>query len=110
MTGDSRNARRHRARPRRDARATTITAETLDFAQDLFVRLVGELLLDPYGVLQEVVYTETEPESFARLRRIATDLGFDFDELAREFGTPVERDRLRRIETAAPPEGPRDDQ
>ncbi|NTF17337.1 hypothetical protein G6L37_02715 [Agrobacterium rubi] len=70
------------------------TDRVIEFAAEAFRRHLGELLDDPTWLVEE---GDLDPvEYIAEQRRIAADLGIDFDSLSEEIGSPFEVERLRR--------------
>lgn len=69
-----------------------ISAETFEWAKEALIMQLELLLDDPYA-------DQNPAEVIAGLRRIAQDLGLDFDVLVDEFGTTYERDRLKKLES-----------
>jgi hypothetical protein len=73
-----------------------LSDEALRFARAAFVSEIEELLDDPSYLLHP--WRECEPlEELDRYRRIAINLGIDFDDLIARAGTDFERERLRLI-------------
>jgi hypothetical protein len=69
--------------------------ETLEWCRDAFERAVDFLLDDPYGFDTD---PSVIPGIIARHRRVAQDLGLDFDALVAEMGSPYEIERLQKLE------------
>ncbi len=75
----------------------TISDETLEFARDSFRWLLMDVLDDPFSLVEPD--REREPrEAFARFRRLAADLGLDYEEILNE-AHEYERKRLAQIES-----------
>ena len=72
--------------------------ETLEWAQDAFRSHLDILLDDPYGFKGD---KDAVPGIVQQYRRVAQDLGLDFDTLVAEIGTPYEIERLRKLEDEA---------
>jgi hypothetical protein len=84
-----------------------LSPESLHFAQSAFEAEIEGLLDDPSDLLHP--WREREPaEELARFRRIAVDLGIDFDELLARAGTDFERERLRLIDEGTIKAAPRE--
>lgn len=70
------------------------TDRVIEFATEAFRRHLGDLLDDPTWLLDE---EDLDPvEYIAEQRRIAADLGIDFDSMSEELGSPHEVERLQR--------------
>lgn len=77
------------------------TDRVIEFAIEAFKRHLDDLLDDPSWLAEDQTrYPEEEQvdpvEYIAEQRRIAADLGLDFDILSEELGTPYEVERLQR--------------
>jgi hypothetical protein len=73
---------------------TTVGSETLAWAHNAFEMETSDLLDDPFGV----VIDQPFPEYIAQRRRIAEDLGLDFDKICKVHGSDYELERLRKLE------------
>lgn len=72
------------------------TDRVIEFATEAFHRHIDDLLDDPSWLLQE---DDLDPSEYiAEQRRIAEDLGIDFDELIQQVGHDYEISRLRDYE------------
>jgi len=70
------------------------TDRVIEFAVEAFKRHLDDLLDDPSWLIED---GQVDPvEYIAEQRRIAADLGLDFDLLSEELGTPYEVERLQR--------------
>ena len=70
------------------------TDRVIEFAVEAFKRHLGDLLDDPSWLIED---EQVDPvEYIAEQRRIAADLGLDFDNLSGELGSPYEVERLQR--------------
>lgn len=82
-----------------------VSKAVFDFAKECFERSIEDLLDDPSDLLHPL--RDEEPaEYFVRERRLAAELGLDFDGLVAK-GTIYEQDRLCDIETGKIKPAPR---
>lgn len=91
-----------------DDQLIATTGRVLNFARACFVADLEDLLDDPSGLL----YPERSydpAEVLSRGRRLAHDLGVDYDAVIETLGTDFERQRLRNIESGAIVPAPRKD-
>jgi hypothetical protein len=72
----------------------TISDETWSFAQDALEREIAGVLDDPYAWGLE---SDDFRAEIALMRRIAADLGLDFDAKVRENGSEYEIERLYKM-------------
>lgn len=75
-----------------------ISDEALEWARERFRAGVADLLDDPSDLLHPG-RSEDPPAYLAKERKLAADLGMDFDAIVAQTGTDFERKRLRDIET-----------
>jgi hypothetical protein len=77
------------------------TDRVIEFALEAFRRHIDDLLDDPSWLLDEDDLDP--PEYIAEQRRIAEDLGIDFEELILQVGHEFEISRLRDYEAGNHP-------
>jgi hypothetical protein len=83
------------------------TGRVLSYARASFAVDLENLLDDPSDLLHPW-RALTPPEYLAEQRRLAHDLGLDYDGLIEQLGTPDERQRLRDIESGVIQPAPRE--
>jgi len=85
-----------------------ISDKAFEWAQNCFEASVEELLDDPSNLIHP--YRDLEPaEEIAEWRQRGKDLSMDFDALVEKYGSDIEKQRLRDMETGVIPALPREE-